>query len=74
MGTPWDYFDPLSATESEDVTAQQRANRRLLRSVMEEQGFKNYANEWWHYTLDREPFPDTYFDLPVTESPPPTKN
>ena len=28
-------------------------------------GFTNYPNEWWHYTLADEPYPDTYFDVPV---------
>lgn len=21
--------------------------------------------EWWHFTLENEPYPDTYFDFPV---------
>lgn len=29
---------------------------------MEDQGFVNYNKEWWHYTFQPEPFPDTYFD------------
>jgi D-alanyl-D-alanine dipeptidase len=29
-------------------------------------GFGAYDLEWWHYTLDDEPFPDTYFDFPIT--------
>jgi D-alanyl-D-alanine dipeptidase len=33
---------------------------------MKANGFKVYANEWWHYTLAEEPFPDTYFDFPIT--------
>jgi D-alanyl-D-alanine dipeptidase len=28
-------------------------------------GFNPYANEWWHYTLADEPFPETYFDFDV---------
>ena len=24
--------------------------------------------EWWHYTLEDEPFPDTYFDFPITSA------
>jgi D-alanyl-D-alanine dipeptidase len=28
-------------------------------------GYKPYANEWWHYTLADEPFPETYFDFDV---------
>ena len=23
-------------------------------------GFKPYDCEWWHFTLENEPFPDTY--------------
>ena len=34
--------------------------------AMESHGFTNYANEWWHYTVTDEPYPDTYFDFPVT--------
>jgi len=65
MGTPFDFFDPLSHTESPDVTADQLANRLLLRAAMEAGGFRNYVNEWWHYTLVEEPYPDDYFDEPV---------
>lgn len=65
MGTPWDYFDPLSWTESPAVSAAARLNRLLLRDLMERHGFQNYAQEWWHYTLRNEPMPDTYLDMPV---------
>jgi len=37
----------------------------LLKKIMEENGFKNYAEEWWHYTLREEPFTDTYFDFTI---------
>ncbi|MFT7623941.1 MAG: D-alanyl-D-alanine dipeptidase [Myxococcota bacterium] len=65
MGTLWDFLDPLSATASRGVSVQARANRALLKSVMERQGFSNYSKEWWHYTLTPEPFPETFFDVPV---------
>ncbi|WP_348628543.1 M15 family metallopeptidase [Mesorhizobium sp. WSM3882] len=29
-------------------------------------GFRNYAREWWHFTLADEPFPKQRFDFPVT--------
>jgi D-alanyl-D-alanine dipeptidase len=35
------------------------------KNALEAQGFVNYAAEWWHYTFQPEPFPDTYFDFPV---------
>ena len=65
MGTPWDFFDLSSWGESDAVTSQQRANRALLRSVMTKHGFLPLPEEWWHFTLANEPFPDTYFDFPV---------
>ena len=40
-------------------------NRMLLRSVMMKHGFAPLAEEWWHFTLADEPYPDTYFDHPV---------
>ena len=65
MGTPWDYFDTSSWPDSAAVSAQQRANRLLLRSVMTRHGFRPLAEEWWHFTLNDEPYPDTYFNFPV---------
>lgn len=65
MGSGFDCFDALSHTENPDVAAQARANRLLLRSLMARHGFVNLAEEWWHYTLANEPYPNTYFDFPV---------
>lgn len=65
MGTPWDYFGPRSWPASLEVTPQQRANRMLLQSLMVKHGFRPLAEEWWHFTLEDEPFPDTYFDFVV---------
>jgi D-alanyl-D-alanine dipeptidase len=65
MGTPWDFFDPLSQTTSEAVSPPARRHRLLLRAVMEKHGFRNYPAEWWHFTLVDEPLPDTYLDQPV---------
>lgn len=66
MGTPYDFFDPRSHTESPEITERQLANRLRLRDAMEEGGFQNYTAEWWHYTLRDEPYPDAYFDIPVS--------
>ena len=45
------------------ITEQQKRNRLLLKSAMENHGFVNYDKEWWHYTLKDEPYPDTYFNF-----------
>lgn len=65
MGTGFDCFHPLSHTENPELNPQQRANRLLLKSLMDKYGFKNLAEEWWHFTLINEPFPDTYFNFEV---------
>jgi D-alanyl-D-alanine dipeptidase len=65
MGTPFDFFDLLSWPGSLEVSLQQRANRMLLRNVMQRHGFVGVEEEWWHFTLKSEPWPDTYFNFPV---------
>ena len=67
MGTPFDFFGKEAGTAFTGITAQQRANRLLLKSVMEKHGFKNYPVEWWHFTLKNEPYPDTYFNFSISE-------
>jgi D-alanyl-D-alanine dipeptidase len=66
MGTGYDCFDPLAHTDNPAITGVARQNRDLLRDTMIAAGFHNLPEEWWHYTLDGEPFPDTYFDFPVS--------
>lgn len=65
MGTPWDLFDPSSWTESKSVTEEQNAQRIFLRELMVSFGFKPLKEEWWHFTLQNEPYPNTYFDFVV---------
>lgn len=65
MGTGFDFFGPESWPDSMLVSATQRAHRMLLSLVMQKHGFAPYAKEWWHFTLKKEPFPQTYFDFPV---------
>ena len=65
MGTPFDLFDQKSWPSDTTVSVQQCANRQLLRSVMSKHGFAGLEEEWWHFTLFDEPYPDTYFDFPV---------
>lgn len=66
VGGTFDYFGSLSwAENTEDITEQQAANRKLLRDLMMSHGFHPLAEEWWHFTLDNEPYPDTYFTFPV---------
>jgi D-alanyl-D-alanine dipeptidase len=65
MGTAYDLFDPRSWPSDESVPAAARENRMLLRHTMTAHGFRPLREEWWHFTLEGEPFPETYFDFPV---------
>lgn len=65
MGTPFDYLDPLSHPDNHDVTEEQFQNRMLLRSLMIKSGFRPIKTEWWHFTLQNEPYKNTYFNFLV---------
>ncbi|MEO2267470.1 M15 family metallopeptidase [Pseudoalteromonas sp. YIC-656] len=65
MGSPFDMFDTLSNTDDPRITEAQRANRYLLRDIMVANGFAPYAMEWWHFSLNPQPYADTYFDFVV---------
>jgi zinc D-Ala-D-Ala dipeptidase len=51
FGTPYDFLDERSATESAEVSAAAQANRRKLRAIIEKAGFSNYRREWWHFSF-----------------------
>jgi D-alanyl-D-alanine dipeptidase len=63
MGGAWDFFGNRSHFYFKEVTPTQKANRILLRTIMSEAGFIPYEKEWWHFTLQNEPYPKTYFDF-----------
>ncbi|MBQ8971693.1 MAG: M15 family metallopeptidase [Clostridia bacterium] len=65
MGGTFDFFGERSHPDYTGVTQAQYENRMLLRSVMLAHGFKPLSTEWWHFTLENEPYPDTYFTFPV---------
>ena len=65
MGSPYDFFGRKSWINYQNLSETQKAHRALLQGVMLKHGFRNYAREWWHFTLNQQPFPNTYFDFPV---------
>jgi len=65
MGSSYDLLDKISAHGTKLVTAEQAANREILKKAMERHGFRSYAKEWWHYTLINEPYPNQYFNFDV---------
>ena len=65
MGGTFDWFGGESHPDFRGITETQYANRMLLREIMLAHGFKPLEEEWWHFTLDNEPYPDTYFTFPI---------
>ena len=77
MGGTFDWFGRESHSDfggnpktgkykaNDDITAEQFHNRMILREAMLRHGFKAIDEEWWHFTLKNEPFPNTYFTFPV---------
>lgn len=49
MPTGFDDFSALADRDYADCTAEAANNARLLEKLMEENGFKPYFGEWWHY-------------------------
>lgn len=66
FGTGFDCFDPMSETAHRGLAGEAAANRKMLVDAMRAGGFKNYAREWWHFTLANEPFAKERFNFPIT--------
>ena len=67
MGSVWDLFGVRSGYAYEAVSNSQKENRKLLRELMITHEFLPYDKEWWHFSLNNEPYPDTYFDFIVPQ-------
>ena len=68
MGSPFDLFSEQSHPDYRGITDEQYENRMLLQSVMVRNGFQPIDCEWWHFSLQNEPYPDTYFNFPVSSA------
>ena len=68
MGGTFDLFDNVShygRSRKTRITYAQDEGRVILENAMRRQGFKVLEEEWWHFTLENEPYPDTYFNFPI---------
>lgn len=66
MGSPFDLFSEVSHPDYRGITQEQYENRMTLQRAMVRNGFKPIDCEWWHFTLENEPYPNTYFEFPVS--------
>ena len=65
MGGTFDLFSEISHPDYQDLTDEQKNNRKILRDAMVKAGFNPLDSEWWHFTLKDEPYKDTYFNFDV---------
>ena len=68
MGSPFDLFSEVSHPDYKGITEEQYHNRMILRRAMLRNGFLPIDCEWWHFSLKNEPYPETYFEFPVSAS------
>ena len=67
MPSDFDEFSEKASPDYTGGTAEQRANRDLLRKLMEDEGFIVNANEWWHFDYkDWEKY--AIYDISFTEA------
>ena len=66
MGSPFDLFSEISHPDCRSITEEQYENRMILRRAMLRSGFAPIDCEWWHFYLKNEPYPETYFEFPVS--------
>lgn len=66
MGSPFDLFSEKSHPGYKGITEEQHENRMILRRAMLRGGFAPLECEWWHFCLKDEPYPDRYFEFPVS--------
>ena len=65
MGTTFDCFSVIASTATLSISNAAKSNRAILQKAIERRGFKNYPKEWWHFSLNDEPFKTTFFDFEV---------
>ena len=53
MGTGFDFFGRKAHHAYQNLPPQVLENRKLLKSVMETNGFWSITSEWWHYNLSK---------------------
>ncbi len=51
MGTSFDHFGIEASHNYAQLSKKIKANRKLLKKVMTQNGFNSFDSEWWHYNL-----------------------
>ncbi|MGL2986143.1 M15 family metallopeptidase [Flavobacterium sp. RSSA_27] len=51
MGTPFDFFGKEASHDYPFTDKKIMDNRKMLKKIMLQNGFKAFDSEWWHYNL-----------------------
>ena len=69
MGSSFDLFDKASHHNNNLIEEKYKTRRNYLKTVMEKHGFNAINEEWWHYTLNDEPYSrnleSSYFNFEI---------
>lgn len=65
FGTPFDCFDKMANTQNPDISQKAKQNRQLLVDAMQNAGFNNYPDEWWHFTHKSKPTDAAIYDFDI---------
>ena len=69
MGTAVDYFGPQAGNDYPYLSPGQKANRKLLQTVLRQHNFSPIRTEWWHfYHLPSITYPALDMPLPCGKS------
>ena len=69
FGTGYDCLDEMASASDARAGDTALRNRQMLKSVMQEAGFRPYSKEWWHFELADEPFRQDGFDFEIQAPP-----
>jgi D-alanyl-D-alanine dipeptidase len=65
MFSHFDVFDDASHHDTTLIPDEYLKWRDYLRNAMVSANFNPYTKEWWHYSVQNEPFPETYFNFAI---------
>ena len=67
FGTPFDCFDKMANTANANISQKAKQNRQLILDIMQNAGFNNYPDEWWHFTHKSRPTDAEIYDFDITK-------
>jgi zinc D-Ala-D-Ala dipeptidase len=67
MGTPYDFFGEEAHITYQKLSKQVLDNRKLLRQVLEKNGYRALETEWWHFSYNRNVYSILNTPIPCDE-------